>query len=104
MLGGKIDFCHIDGDHSYDSVLADLSAVKEYMACDSYILLHDACWLDVKNAIDEFLRTNPEEIVDCGLVDPFPNEEGLGGMRLLRVVPRKKQKWLRLLEFLHTYK
>jgi len=92
VLGGKIDLCHIDADHTYDSVLADLSAVKEYMNEDSYILMHDACWPDVKNAIQEFLERHPYEIVDCGLIDPFPNEEGWGGMHLLRVGPKATRK------------
>jgi predicted O-methyltransferase YrrM len=84
VLGGKIDFCHIDADHAYEAVLTDLLTVKEYMEDDSYILLHDACWPDVKKAIHEFLERDPDA-VNCGMVDPYPNEEGWGGMHLLRL-------------------
>jgi hypothetical protein len=88
-LGGLIDFCHIDADHIYKAVMADLTAVMPYMNDDSYILLHDACWPDVKNAIRDFLALHPHEIVDCGLIDPFANPEGWSGMHLLRVPPKR---------------
>jgi hypothetical protein len=83
-LGGPVDLCHVDGNHDYEPVLADLEAVYRHLAPDAYLLLHDAYWPDVRRAADQFLRRHPRTLVDCGFVVPWPNAEGWGGVRMLR--------------------
>ena len=92
LLGGPIDLCHIDADHTYKAVMNDMKAVIGYMNDDSYILMHDACWPDVKNAIQDFLNQDSRGVIDCGLIDPFPNAEGWSGMHLLRVPPQNLKR------------
>lgn len=84
-LGGPVDFCFLDGNHSYSAVLADLEAIDAHMADESYILMHDAAYPDVQRATNEFLAVRPGRVIDCGLVCPWITNEGWGGLRLLRV-------------------
>jgi hypothetical protein len=86
-LGGSVELCHIDGDHSYAPVLADLEAVLPHMAPDSYALLHDAMWPAVRRATDDFLAAHRGQVIDCGFVSPWTNAEGWGGVRMLRFAP-----------------
>jgi predicted O-methyltransferase YrrM len=96
LLGGPIEFCFVDGDHSYRGVTADLEGVGPEMSHDGYILLHDAFRPEVRRAIQHFVGAHPKRIVDCGPIAPWPNAEGWGGMHLLRTVgdpsPRRRRK------------
>jgi predicted O-methyltransferase YrrM len=88
-LGGPVDLCFVDGDHSYAAVLADLFAIEPHMANDSYALLHDASFPDVQRATDEFLNRHRNRVIDCGLVCPLTSADGWSGLRMLRFVNRR---------------
>ena len=85
-LGGRVDLCFLDGDHSYSAVRKDLEAIDRHMADESYILMHDATYPAVQRATDEFLAERAPRIVDCGLVCPSVTADGWSGLRLLRVI------------------
>lgn len=87
VAGGPFDLCFIDGWHVYGQVLVDACAVLEHMAPDGYILFHDAYQPRVREAIDDFVRSNP--VVDCGIVSRQFNTAApngpWAGLRLVRV-------------------
>jgi precorrin-6B methylase 2 len=96
LVGGQFDFVFIDGDHSYEAVLRDVEATIQFLRPTGYLLLHDAHFTDVREAIDEALRRSPRDLIDCGLlsVEPsltedFYKEKPIvwGGLRLLRFSP-----------------
>lgn len=84
-LGGPADLCHLDANHGYEPVLADLEALLPHMAAESYILLHDAMWPEVRQAVDRFLGRHSPDVVDCGVIAPSSNALGYAGLRLLRI-------------------
>ena len=84
LLGGSIDFCLIDGDHSSNAVEADLEGIRPFMSRGGYVLLHDACYPSVIEGVNRFLNRRPNEITDCGRVASACNDESWGGLRLLR--------------------
>lgn len=86
VLGGPIEFCFLDGDHAYGSVLADLESIEPHMADESYILMHDPMQPEVQRATEDFLSRQAGRVVDCGLVCPFTSDTKWSGLRLLRVV------------------
>ena len=88
VLGGPVDVCFLDGDHAYAAVLADLEAIGEHMADESYIIMHDPVQPDVQRATDEFLARHPQRVIDCGLVCPSTSPEKWSGLRLLRFTAR----------------
>jgi len=87
VAGGPFDLCFIDGWHVYGQVLVDACAVLEHMAPNGYILFHDAYLPRVREAIDDFVRSNP--VVDCGIVSRQYNTAApngpWAGLRLVRV-------------------
>ncbi|HQU44772.1 MAG TPA: class I SAM-dependent methyltransferase, partial [Pirellulales bacterium] len=88
LLGGAIDFCFIDADHSEEHVYADSCGVADSMAREGYVLYHDAFYPSVAAGIGRFLRER-SDFVDCGLVSrfrPINNPSPWGGLRLLRRV------------------
>jgi hypothetical protein len=85
-LGGTVDFCFVDGDHTAPSVRADLEAIIPHMAKESYVLLHDATRPSVHRATQAFLSTRSGRVIDCGLVCPWASDDKWSGLRLLRVV------------------
>lgn len=84
-LGGPVNLCFVDGNHSYASVRADLKAISPHMAKDSYILLHDPAYPDVQRATNEFIAHNRGRVIDCGMVCPYATPDRWSGLRLLRV-------------------
>jgi predicted O-methyltransferase YrrM len=95
LAGSKFDFVFIDGDHSFEGVLKDIEGVIPLLDAGGYILLHDAHYFEVKEAIDEALRRYPF-LTDCGMVskeanptDHFYKNQRIiwGGFRLLRLTP-----------------
>ena len=103
MAGGKFDFVFIDGDHAYESVVTDLVSVLPFMEPGGYIVLHDAHYPGVSDAVQEVvLRFG---ITDCGVVCRDPNDAFShlkyrgrpviwGGLHLLRVT---RAGWVRRL-------
>jgi predicted O-methyltransferase YrrM len=67
-LGG-LDFVHIDGDHSYEAVLADCEALEKHLNEGAFLLLHDITIDGTKKAIDEWLKKNVHKAHDCGFMD-----------------------------------
>ena len=58
----------IDACHSKRAVLRDAKGVMRVIQDGAYILFHDACRQDVKEAIDAFANINMSRIVDFGLL------------------------------------
>jgi predicted O-methyltransferase YrrM len=90
--GGPFDFALIDGDHTFEGVSRDLEGVLEVMADQARILLHDAHYFEVSEAIDAWLARHPGELTDAGLVsvEATPHGEPVdgreifwGGLRLI---------------------
>lgn len=88
--GGGFDFVLIDGSHHYPHVLEDLAAAAQFMRPGAFLLLHDAHFPDVAQAIEDALKLLP--LTDCGLLctercpgsAPGPKRVW-GGLRLLRL-------------------
>ena len=64
----KTAILHIDGDHSYEEVLADLREYSPVVAKDGLIVLHDHNLPDVKYAVSAFLISGEDCFV--GLETP----------------------------------
>lgn len=81
----KFDFVFLDGNHSYDGVLSDLSFLPQVMNNYSYVLLHDAYNADVDSAIKEAIAKYG--YIDCGRIGRVKNDlsanELYGGLHLL---------------------
>jgi len=58
-IDDKIDFFHVDGDHSYNGVIHDLVLAAKSISKNGYILIDDIDYIkDVKEAAFYFLREN----------------------------------------------
>jgi predicted O-methyltransferase YrrM len=84
MLGGVVELCFIDAEHTYEAVLKDAAGVLPHMAKDGYILFHDACWPEIARGILDFCAAHPN-VIDCGKMSPHANPQGWGGLHLLRI-------------------
>ena len=69
---GKFDLVVIDADHHYEACLADLQGIVPFLTDGAVILLHDAHFLGVKEAIRTTLEGEPG-FIDCGLVSTEAN-------------------------------
>jgi Methyltransferase domain len=62
---GHFDWIYIDGDHSFESVLADLNAWFPKLKAGGTIICDDYTWMDeartysVKRAVEAFMHANP---------------------------------------------
>jgi cephalosporin hydroxylase len=94
QAGGRFDLVLVDGDHTYEGVLADASGLLPCVEPGGYVLFHDGFHPDVARAIDEFVASHPGEVLDLGLltrevtsqVDGAGNRVEWGGLRLVRVL------------------
>ena len=81
---GTFDWVYIDGDHSYDAVTQDILAWLPkitpggQLACDDYFWRDEAGRLSVKDAVDDFMRAQPEGAVR--------GEKYPGGQFVIRVI------------------
>jgi hypothetical protein len=63
---GHFDWIYLDGDHSYEAVLADLRAwfpkikVGGKIVCDDYTWIDETRTRSVKAAVETFLEANPD--------------------------------------------
>ncbi|MFM7166726.1 MAG: class I SAM-dependent methyltransferase [Planctomycetaceae bacterium] len=103
LVNGLFDFVFIDADHSYDAVVADLLGVLPYVEENGYIVMHDANYAGVWDAVQRVVSDTG--ITDCGLFcrDANRNYTHLqsrgrpavwGGLHLLRVT---RSNWVRRL-------
>lgn len=89
--GGPFELALIDGDHSHAGVVRDVTAVMGVLADGSHMLMHDAHYEEVRDGIDEVLRTHSGSLLDCGMLSsastPDANADTVewGGMRILRM-------------------
>jgi predicted O-methyltransferase YrrM len=88
-VGGKFDFALIDGDHSTEGVVRDISGVLPLLESPAYLLLHDAHNQEVISGIRTVLAHPENRLTYCGpistekTVDSSPGV-AWGGLRLLR--------------------
>jgi predicted O-methyltransferase YrrM len=92
LAGGRFDFILVDGDHSYESTLADLRGVLSVAEPGAVILVHDAYNESVEKAIRDFLASQAARVIDGGILatsrNPVVEANGShdwGGLRLLRI-------------------
>ncbi|MEJ2212265.1 MAG: class I SAM-dependent methyltransferase [Anaerolineae bacterium] len=94
LAGGRFDLVLVDGDHTYEGVLADAHGLLPCVQPGGYVLFHDGFRPDVARAIDEFVVAHPDAVVDVGLltrevtsqVDDAGNRVEWCGLRLVYVV------------------
>lgn len=91
--GGLFDFALIDADHELPGVIKDIEGVLPLLSSSAYILLHDAHYYGVADAIDRMLKKYSDRLTDCGMLSAEQTPEGRtvkgrpviwGGLRLLR--------------------
>lgn len=83
-----LEMALIDGDHSTQGAYSDIIAVTNSLAHGGYIVLHDAHYRPVNQAIVQALRERTD-LVDCGMISrpiiDLPHLPGpWGGLHLLR--------------------
>jgi predicted O-methyltransferase YrrM len=93
IAGDPFDFVLVDGEHDYDGVVRDLEGVLPYLAGEAHVLVHDAHFVDVAEAVDRVLLKHVDTLIDCGMLStggkPVPGTVAgkpvvWGGLRLLR--------------------
>ena len=72
LAGGKFDFAFVDGDHSFESCRNDLLGLTSILEKDALVLLHDARYPAVADAIKDVV--NSTSFIDCGLIGRDANE------------------------------
>jgi predicted O-methyltransferase YrrM len=91
-ISGAYDFVLIDGDHTSAGVMQDAEGVLPLLARGGYLLFHDAYFLQVARALDEFASRNVNQVLDLGCLTREITIENLspfakvywGGLRLMR--------------------
>lgn len=81
----RVDFALIDGDHTYEAVTADLTAVAPHMSLGGLIFIDDLDVEGIRRAVDEFNWTG-FTLVDQGTFDRFTKD------RVSSVVVYRKDK------------
>jgi SAM-dependent methyltransferase/predicted O-methyltransferase YrrM len=91
--GGRFDFALIDGDHELLGVIKDIEGVLPLLEDNAHLVLHDAHYYQVANAIDQMLQKYSDCLIDCGMISTEQTlEENAvdghpviwGGLRMLR--------------------
>lgn len=96
IAGGKFDFVLIDGDHSFEACARDLAGVLPHLEPGAFLLLHDAHYGGVQEAVAKAL--NESLLADRGSLIAARNESlshipykghpsYYGGFRLLQYMP-----------------
>ncbi|MEM4283839.1 MAG: class I SAM-dependent methyltransferase [Candidatus Caldarchaeum sp.] len=68
----RFDFVFIDGNHHFEYVLQDIEGVLPFLKEGAYILLHDAHYFEVAEAVAVALQRHPH-LVDCGMISTEAN-------------------------------
>jgi hypothetical protein len=88
LAGAPFDLVLIDGDHTLDGVRRDIAGTLPVLADEAWLLLHDAHFPEIRDAIVEALGMYRSELHDGGLLSKHftTDENGViwGGLRLLR--------------------
>jgi len=90
LLGGKFDFCFLDANHQREFVTRDLLGVIPYLETGAILLMHDAHYQDVKDAVAMVLTMSPGTLLNFGILTKQvcvpPEEPGkfYAGLGLLR--------------------
>jgi predicted O-methyltransferase YrrM len=85
LLGGSLDFCFIDADHSENAVFQDSTAIVAHLEPGGYILYHDCYYPPVAHGITRFVAKH-REFMDAGIIGRFGRHIGgshWGGLRLI---------------------
>lgn len=85
------DFAFIDGDHSYEGLLADIDGTLPLLADRAALLFHDSHHDRVKGALDDAVQKHAGVLADFGelsferttIPPPGPDSGDWGGLRLL---------------------
>jgi predicted O-methyltransferase YrrM len=85
------DFAFIDGDHSYEGLLADIDGTLPLLADRAALLFHDSHHDRVRHALDDAVQKHAEVLADFGelsferttIPPPGPDSGDWGGLRLL---------------------
>lgn len=96
LAGGKFDFVFLDGDHSEAACERDLRGILPHLQPGAFLLLHDAHFGGIQEAVATCLRDLP--LADrgslvrerCETLSHIPYKDGpsyYGGLRLLQYVP-----------------
>ena len=81
---GKIyDLIHIDGAHYYEAVQADLKVAFEHSHPGTAIIMHDANYPGVRQAVDEFAEQHPEAFVSPNWTKRTERKDDWGGQALI---------------------
>src|SRR5262249_16740121 len=67
-VGGAFDFAFIDGDHEREGVIRDIEGVLPLLAPTAHLMLHDAHYFGIREAIDEMLIKHQDCLLDCGMI------------------------------------
>lgn len=82
-------FAFIDGSHEFADVLEDLSALRRHLANEACVLMHDAYYPGVRQAIHD-VTSRWSCYVDCGMLtntrNKTPQGDVYGGMYYLRFI------------------
>lgn len=65
-LGGKISFCYIDGNHTYEFAKRDFDNVDKYLELGGFVLFDDSSDLDpfgLTRLMKEIVRNRDYELV-----------------------------------------
>jgi predicted O-methyltransferase YrrM len=103
---GKFDFVFIDANHYYKPCLTDILGVVPFLSDGAVIVLHDAHFLGVKEAVRSALEQEPS-LSDCGLLATaacysLAHQEYLGepsvfgGLQMLRFHEQRRGRNYRL--------
>ncbi|MCS7197411.1 MAG: class I SAM-dependent methyltransferase [Candidatus Bipolaricaulota bacterium] len=100
LTKSPFDFVFIDGNHGFEYVLKDIEGVLPFLQEGGYILLHDAHYFEVAEAIEVALQRHPE-LIDCGMIareanvtENFYKGQRVvwAGFRLLRFCPKPAKR------------
>ena len=57
-INKKVDFCFIDGDHSYEGTLIDLEGCNKILEKNGILVIDDVLHIQVKKALNNFMLKN----------------------------------------------
>ena len=98
--GGPFDFVLIDGDHSHAGALRDAQGILPFVADGAYVIFHDSFFVEVMQAIDDFVAQHSDQVADFGsltrevsiVTEPNAGPVRWGGLRLLQVRRRVRPR------------